>query len=124
MENKKPDFKNPIDIKAFFYNEFGACGCSELDSMIGVVHNLLEWIESSKDKNTFYDTLYYGNVGVYYLLIGILDRCGLCEHGVSIRFPFLTNLGREFLVALQTVPTSEIEECGGEAYDGFYYDAF
>ena len=120
-QQRSPDFSSPIDIKAFFYNGFGACGCSELDSMIDVVVNLLEWIESDKDGSSYYDTLFGGNVGVYYLLIGIIDRNGLCEHGVSIRFPFLNDMGKKLLRALQTISIEKIDECSGLAYDGLYY---
>ena len=121
ITNQIPDFTKPIDVKAFFYNELGACGCSEFSSMIEVVCGLLEWIEKEKDNSNHYDTLYGGNIGVYYLLIGMLDSSGLCEHGISIRFPFLTQDGKELMKALQTISEEEIDGCSGEAYDGITY---
>jgi len=37
QEEKKPDFSKPVDIQAYFYHAFHACGCSELDGQIPVL---------------------------------------------------------------------------------------
>jgi hypothetical protein len=117
----EPDFTNTVDVQAFFYNELGACGCSELEEMIIVVGDLLAWIDTDKNPGNRYNTLFNGNVGVYYTLLGLLDKADLCEHGVSIRYPYLTDKGERLLKVLQTMSPSEITSAEGSAYDGAYY---
>jgi hypothetical protein len=115
------DFKKPINIKAFLFNEFHSCGCSEHDLEIGVIRELLEWLNNMEIRNR-YDTLFNGNVGVYYLLIQLLENANLCEHGTSIRCPWITDTGKDLLEALKNIPHEIIDECNGDAYDGFYYN--
>ena len=119
-ESSKPDFTKPIDLLAYFYEELGACGCSDLEAMITVVRSLLAWIDD-KNKPGF-ESLFSGSTGVYYLLVGRLDALGLCDHGFTIRFPFLTESGRALLNALNTVDAQTIEDASGEAYSGFWYE--
>jgi len=118
---KVPDFTKPVDIQAFFYNEFGACGCSDLASMINIVKDLLEWTSSDIMERQGFEKLFDGNEGVFYLLAGRLDSLGFSEHGTSIRYAWLTEKGKEFLNALQTIPVEQIENCACEAYDGLSY---
>ena len=121
QENEVPDFTKPVDIQAFLYNEFGACGCSDLEAMINVVKCLLEWMSENIMERQGYEKLFNGNEGVFYLLAGRLDSLGLSEHGTSIRCAWLTEKGKEFLSALQTITAEQIENCEGEAYDGISY---
>jgi len=120
MDNKA-NFTKPVDIQAFFYNEFGACGCSDLEAMINVVKGLLEWMSENIMERPGYEKLFNGNEGVFYLLIGRLDNLGLSEHGVSLRCSWITKRGQEFLKAIQTFSVEEIEYSEGEAYDGLSY---
>lgn len=120
-ENKAPDFTKPVDIQAFFYNEFGACGCSDLEAMINVVKDLLEWMSENIMERQGYEKLFNGNVGVFYLLAGRLDSLGFSEHGTSIRCAWITEKGKEFLNALKTISAEQIENSEGEAYDGLSY---
>lgn len=120
-ENRVPNFTNPVDIVAFFYNEFGACECSDLEAMINVVKDLLEWMSEDIVERQDYEKLFNGNEGVFYLLAGRLDSLGFSEHGTSIRCAWLTEKGKEFLNALKTVTAEQIENCEGEAYDGLSY---
>ena len=122
MENKLPDFSKHIDINAFFINEFGGCGCSDVEEMINVIRDLLEWVSKNPEKRKRFDELFDGNTGIFYILIGQLDRLDLCEHGTSIRHPFLTQKGEDLLNSLKTMDSAEIENSSGEAYDGLYYD--
>jgi len=115
MKTLDPDFTKLVDIKAFFFNDLGACGCSEIENMIEVIRDLLIWVDSSYHRN--FRTLFNGNIGIYYLLVGMLDSADLCEHGGSIRFPFLTIKGKELLKALQAFTVETIANSEGEAYD-------
>lgn len=119
VETLPPDFSKPVDIQAYFFNSFGACGCSDLEAMVAVVKELLEWIDQNCEIPP-YDKL-FNHEGVFYILVGILDRLGLCEHGTSIRASWLTEKGKSLLVALQSTPFSEIDTAEGEAYDGITY---
>jgi len=62
------------------------------------------------------------DVGTFYLLAGILDNAGLCEHGISIREPWLTNAGKSLLDGLKTISPIAIDEATGTGYDGIEYD--
>lgn len=113
-----PEHLTPINILAYMYNALGKCGCSETDEMITSLRKLLEWVGS--DGAIQYDAL-YPEIGVFYLLAGRLDDLGLIEHGISIRFPWLTDDGKRLLDALKTIEPETIEAAVGEAYDGVYY---
>lgn len=100
-------FNEPIDIQKFLYTELGFCGCTEFRPAILRLIELLKWV---KQKNEIrYDKL-YNSAGIYYLLVHSLDQVGLIEHGVSIRFPWLTDKGEELLAALQNFSIEEIED--------------
>ncbi len=118
---KLPNDLSPINIKAYFQNALGACGCSELHTMVDVVKDLLDWC--GVYKRIPYSLLYNSD-GVYYLLVGRLDSLGLIEHGTSIRHPFLTEWGKKLLKALKETPIEDIENAEGEAYDGLWYGEF
>lgn len=100
-----------IDVKALFYNEFGACGCSDIEDMIRVIKMLLEWASSSSAPRK-YDTL-FNDDGVFYLLAGRLDSMGFIEHGVSIRFSWITDKGTSLLNALNKFTPEQIDESEG-----------
>ena len=120
---REPDFTKPIDVKAFFYNELGACGCSDMEAMIAEVKRFLSWADSGTpayDTRVYYDKL-YNSEGVFYLIAGMMDNANLIEHGTGIRFPWLTSEGIDFLSALNTLDPLAIEEAEGEAYDGLTY---
>lgn len=118
QEDKLPEELSPVNLKAYFYNNFGACGCSDLSSMIDAVLKLLRWHEMS--PRTHWEDL-YKEPGVFYLLAGLLDSLGLAEHGGSIRHPWLTADGARLLSALNTTDSGVIEDAGGLAYDGLQY---
>lgn len=120
MDKEFPKELTPVNIKAFFYNHFGACGCSELEDMIETIKDLLIWHKNREDRVN-YDKLYGGNLGIFYLLAGMIDYAGLAEHGGSIRYPWLSPDGEDFLNALQKYSAEEIEEASGTAYDGLRY---
>lgn len=97
----------PVDVSALCYEGFGLCGCAEFGSAVEEILGLLNWC--GERERPSYATLYYGNAGVYYLLAGTLDRLGLIEHGVSIRYPWLTPKGEALLRALQVMSIKDIE---------------
>jgi hypothetical protein len=121
VNEQQPDFTKAVDVNAFFTNELGVCGCSEIDLIIGVVRDTLKWLGDDISTRQGYLTIFDGNNGIYYLVVGALDRCGLCEHGSSIRHPWLTITGEQLLKALQTFSVEEIDDAKGEAYDGCWY---
>jgi hypothetical protein len=116
---KLPTDLTPLNLKAYFYNAFNACGCSELDEMHASVVRLLSW--SHPDWTPSYESL-YNESGVYYLLAGLLHSLSLAEHGTSIRCMWLTDDGKRLLEALQSTTVDQIYNAEGEAYDGLYYD--
>ena len=109
----------PINIRAYFHNAFGACGCSEIGEMVISIKTLLEWC-GEKGTRVRYSEL-YPDLGIFYLMVGLLDSLGLIEHGTAIRYPWVTREGKRFLEALNITSVSEIEDASGEAYDGLWW---
>ena len=120
QEEKKPDFSKPVDIQAYFYNSFHACGCSELDEMIKEVKRVLSWATQNIMERVCFSKL-YENSGCFYLIAGLLDSVGFLEHGTSIRGTWATEAGKSFLGALNKFTEEEICNSEGEAYDGCIY---
>jgi hypothetical protein len=109
-----PDFTKPVDVLAFLTSEFGVCGCSEEDKVSEEIKKFLVW--ASKEDRPNFETL-YNNDGVYYLIASTMDRLGLIDHGISIRVPFITQKGKDFLAGLEL----DFANATGEAYDGCTY---
>jgi hypothetical protein len=108
----------PLNLQAYFYHAFKACGCSEMQAMHETVLKLLEWHEG--EKKVRYHEL-FNQPGVFYILAGMLDNLGLAEHGTAIRYAWLTSDGKRLLEALRQHTAKEIEEASGIAYDGLHY---
>jgi hypothetical protein len=120
-DKKEPDFMNLVDIHAFFGNEFGACGCYDMASMIEIVKKLMVWIDSENNYKSSCDTL-FPHIGLYYLIMGTLEKALLVDHGSSARWPWLTLKGKALLEGLEEYTPVEIEDClEGLGYDSCYY---
>lgn len=122
MEKKirEPDFNKYIDMVAFLYKHFGACGCSELNEIVNVLKYLLEWSAIDIDSRSAYNKLNI-DVGYYYIIIGLLDQLDMLEHGCAIRVPWITEKGKQFLKGLRIFKEDEEKREPEEAYDGVYY---
>lgn len=106
---KKPNFDKPADIHAFFSNVFGACGCSELEEMIDVIKIYLKWLSTQQQERENWDHLFInGHIGTYYIIMGVFDNADLCEHGTSIRHPWITDKGKALLDELTKYAVEEI----------------
>lgn len=117
---KRPDFTKAIDVKAFLYDELGFCGCMELDEVISALKTLLSWANSMESR-LGYEEFCKGEIGSFYLLMGLLDHADLIEHGSSIRHPWLTDDGERLLTALNKFSVGDIESVEGEGYNGTFY---
>ena len=122
MSDKKPDFSKPVDLLAFIYNEFYACGCSEIDKMVDEIKYVLKWSSEDIKKRINFDSLYPGRDGIFYLVAALLDKNDFIEHGTSIRGSLITKEGKEFLGAIEKISVDEMEREGGVAYDGCFYE--
>lgn len=114
-----PSEWTPLNIKSFIQTQFSVCGCSEIDQVAIELTRLLRWHSSEQDIEDV-DTL-CGNRGAFYLLVNAIERAGLSWHGVSTRFPHLSENGKNLLVALERFTPEEISDAQGEAFDGIYY---
>ncbi|MHA1360786.1 MAG: hypothetical protein ACTSRC_21905 [Candidatus Helarchaeota archaeon] len=117
---KEPDFDKNIDILAFLYNELGACGCSEIDEMLKTLLKFLEWANNIGGSKPEYKYV-VDDIGAFYFIAGRLTDAGLIEHGVSIRYSWLTDKGERLLNALRNKKIEEILKAEGKAYNGYYY---
>jgi len=112
-----PNFNDPLDIKAFIKTELYACVCIEWGEVIHTLFIVLEWIKNGCEPN--YRKKFENVLGFYYLIEGILEYTGLCEHGISCRYPWLTPKGTQFLNGLRNNSIEKIEAASGTAYDGY-----
>jgi hypothetical protein len=122
--SKSPDFKKAVDIRAYFGEKIGACGCSELGLMVEEVKKILSWSAQDIMGRQNYSSLYPERDGIFYLLAGLIDGLNMIEHGASIRCCWLTNFGKQFLDGLNSFTAEQIEEAEGEAYNGCWYDKY
>ena len=120
-ENPKPDLTKPLDIKAFLYNELGMCACIEFAPTLETIRDFLIWSADNKTPGNRYNDLFGGHVGTFYMIAMALDRAGLLEHGTSMRFPWLTQMGEDLLNGLRHNFFDDIESASGTAYDGELY---
>jgi hypothetical protein len=120
---KLPEELTPINLLAFFEGGMNFCGCYEFQPAIKEIQRILEWCASDIETRQKYTEL-YPDVGVFYLMMALLDSgdgMDLIEHGCSVRYPWLTADGSRLLEALKIHPVPEIQAAQGTAYDGFDY---
>jgi hypothetical protein len=105
-------FKTPEDVRDFFYDNLGTCGCSEMDEMIYTIKCFLDWANQEIGKRKNYDEV--DDPGIYYIIAGILNKAKIFEHGSAIRCPWLTMKGKQLLIALNKFTVEEIDKLEGE----------
>lgn len=111
VETKKEFLDNVLNILL--------CGCSE-DTAPWVYEFFIQWLdELAKDTEEGYDAASdifsahhklwsTDQKTIFYLVNGILDSCGLMEHGISVRYPFVANQYREaFRNRWQALPATD-----------------
>jgi hypothetical protein len=121
-EETKPDYGKVIDVKAILHSKLFLCGCCEFTEIIKTVKYILEKIKDGQKESDWYQKTFHGDLGVYYLIVCLLEEGGFCEHGTAIRFPWLTKDGEKLFEALNKFSPEEISDAKGTAYDGDYYD--
>ncbi len=104
----EPDFSTPEAVREYLY-DLGMCGCMDFEAYIKVLRDTLEWCDYA-DSRPPYTMLFGGNEGVFYFIMGFLDNADLTEHGVAIRYPFLTARGERLLTALNKFTTEQISD--------------
>lgn len=118
---KLPKDLTPLNLRAWLGNALDVCGCAEIPPVVWLLVDFLSWASWGPHRYP-YDQFNCG-VGAFYLIIGRLDRLDLVDHGVSCRCPSLSSEGTRLLKALEETPVDAIDNAGGEAYDGCWYDA-
>jgi len=115
-----PDEFTPINLKAYLFQAFGVCVCTEFGPIIKELRKLLEWHAEDILERPSYDTL-YEDTGTFYLLASQLSDLSLTEHGASIRCAWLTPYGERLLKALRETTAEELRSASGRSYTGFHY---
>ena len=87
------------ELEDFLYEHFFWCGCFESDSAIDEILKILKWASADFASKCDYDEL-FNSKGVYYLIIGICDKAGLVDHGISCRCAFITDKGKDVLTSI------------------------
>lgn len=103
----------------FIIDTMKVCGCAGY-SFIYKTEEILSWIADNWDKvsqnlqsknfDDFVTEVFYGDEGLAYLSLNILDNAELLEHGTSIRHSWLTPDGYDMLIFIKQY----IEKLNGE----------
>lgn len=85
------------DIEGVFLEMLGICGCAS-NEILDYILKILEELDDNINRR---------NDIVAEFTYGILDRLEFLTHGTSIRFPFLTEKGKELLSDLRQIRGEE-----------------
>ena len=100
----------------FYYNRLGWCGCGDQASAITLLRNVLEVI-ASPDKSPQKIRTQLGDPAEPALVLSylyMLDAAGLTDHGCSISWAWLTDLGEAVLACLQQNDPETVLDSGGD----------
>lgn len=78
------------DAEAIFLEMLGICGCAS-NEILDYILDILEELDDNRHRNDIVTEFTYG----------VLDGADFLTHGTSIRFPFLTEKGKELLSDLK-----------------------
>lgn len=93
---------------ALLIGVFGCCGCAEAEPVFKIMLSILVYFNDKKTYKEITADILNGDLGAYYIATGILDRQGLIEHGVAIRYCWLTEKGKQILDLLKGIFKDEI----------------
>lgn len=94
----------------FAFGKLGLCGCIDPGFVISGIYNLLNYIDAQqKEDNVLppiggktYSRLYEWsddeNEWTRLFALYTIDTCGLIDHGTSLHYPWLTDLGKDFII--------------------------
>lgn len=88
---------------ALLIGVFGCCGCSQIDEVFKIMKAVLISFDEEKTYKEITSEIFNDNLGAYYIVTGVLDGQGLIEHGVAIRYCWLTGKGKEILHLLKSL---------------------
>jgi len=91
------------EIVNFLQDAFGLCGCSEFDEVKAVLLGFLRWAKIGPAEGRRQFSSLYPQLGMFYIVAGILDEHGLIEHGTAIRHPWITESGKRLLADLEEI---------------------
>ncbi len=120
-----PDELTPINIKGYLYLNLGLEGTANTELYIKELLRILDWLETGIDADRTrcdYTMLFPSSTGLYYIMMGMMEKIDLIDFGGSIRYPWLNEKGSRFLIALQNTPIEDIDQAEGETYYGSYLD--
>lgn len=79
-------------------DELQFCGCVETEAIISIIVKLMQDFENKidyKHRSLSFDS----DAALYYLIVDKLEHLDFIEHGTSIRFPWLTQKGKDWLAS-------------------------
>jgi len=89
----------------FTLSKLGACGCADEDALALIKH-ILGALEAGPGGGWQWPQTLTQLCGatepVAYCLLFLLDQAKLIEHGTSMRYPWLSDLGKAYLGVLRT----------------------
>lgn len=115
---------NAHDLHHFFSDEMPMCGCGNPESVGFMVRDILALCPLYESASQAKIKLILPNDGVFYLVLGVLDRVGLIEHGGGIGGSWITPKGEMILNSLRVEMEKEegIEAIFGCEWHNFIPD--
>jgi len=95
------------------YNDLGLCNCTEDKFFIATLIKYLTWAKADIKTRVSFDKFILDQ-GSFYIIIGILTDLNFIEHGCSIRYSWITQEGKEFLIWLKQLPDNFQDNLEGD----------
>lgn len=115
MEEKR---KNElIEIEKIFSEDMGLCRCGVPEEAYELVRGILSLAPFYNDFESVVRLI--GNDGAHHIVLSVIERAGLIEHGGGIGGAWMTPKGERFLALLETVKDwDELENAHEEVPQG------
>jgi hypothetical protein len=110
--------RTKVQYQEYVQDQFGLCGCSDGAAAVDLIGEVLVALDRKRPhrpedpiptwdalKKRFHEE---DDPGIYYLVMGALEREGLIEHGTSIRGSWTTDAGRELVAEIEEYGTEEL----------------
>lgn len=108
-EDRLPENLNAHSLDKYLFDAFGACGCTDQKELRATLVKLLQWLLDIQGDRVWWNKL-FPEPGQFYLVMGMLEKLELAEHGISVRYAWLTDDGKRLLSALLEFQPSPIDE--------------
>lgn len=97
-------------------DDLGLCGCGTPEAAFSLVRDILNLAPFYEDQRWRQVEELVGNDGAHHIVLSMLTRAGLIEHGSSISGSWLTDKGRYYQTALAGIADWDFLDEGNFGY--------